>query len=460
MIRKFTAEAVREQIAALQEEARTIHAMAEAEERDFTDDEQSRWDEIFAELGDETEKTGLYARLEKVERFQRQAAGLSAQRPTIQPQQAGPTNGADQVRITRPRFRGNLRAFANNEEGRDDAYRSGRFLMASLFGDDKSRDWCVQNGMTIRNAMSGSDVGKGGYLVPDEFSQAVIDLRESRGVFRRWSQVVPMGSDQMYVPRRSSGVTAYAVGENDTITASDMGLNQVELVAKKWAALTLYSSELNEDAFISLADTLAAEFAYAFADKEDESGFNGDGSNTYHGVVGVLGADATNNASSIYDAASGNTAFSTLDLADFEGALGQVPQYAIDDGRAAWFISRVGYYQSIDRLVAASGGIATVDLGMGPMPVFKGLPVVFSQVMNATTGAQASTNICAVGNLALASKIGDRRQFSVATDESRYFEKDQIAIRGTTRTAVNVHDLGGISTAAAGPIIVIRTPAS
>ena len=44
------------------------------------------------------------------------------------------------------------------------------------------------------------------------------------------------------------------------------------MVAKKLAALTLWSSELNEDAMISIGDDLAGEIAYAFSQKEDGRG--------------------------------------------------------------------------------------------------------------------------------------------------------------------------------------------
>ncbi len=78
--------------------------------------------------------------------------------------------------------------------------------------------------------------------------------------------------------------------------------------------------------------------------------------------------------------------------------------------------------------------------------------------MNAVVGAQVDTNIIALGDLSLAATIGDRRDFTVATSSDRYFENDELAIRATTRTAINVHDLGDGTTA--GPIVVMRTPSS
>ena len=110
------------------------------------------------------------------------------------------------------------------------------------------------------------------------------------------------------------------------------------------------------------------------------------------------------------------------------------------------------------RLLDAAGGNNIADLGNGPQMIFMGLPVVISQVLNSTTGVQTDTNIAAVGDLSLSATVGSRRDFSVAVSTDRYFENDEIAIRGTQRTAINVHDLGDATDA--GPVVVLRTPSS
>jgi hypothetical protein len=47
------------------------------------------------------------------------------------------------------------------------------------------------------------------------------------------------------------------------------------------------STELAEDAVISIADDLAQEMGYAFAVAEDAAGWTGDGTSTYGGIRGV-----------------------------------------------------------------------------------------------------------------------------------------------------------------------------
>src|SRR6185437_11833849 len=130
----------------------------------------------------------------------------------------------------------------------------------------------------------------GGFLVPPEFGNDMIILREMFGVFRRNAKIVPMTSDTRSDPRRKSGLTAYFTSEASQITESKKGWDRVNLTAKKIAVLTKMSSELNEDSMVNLGDDLAGEIAYAFASLEDDCGFNGDGSSTYGGIVGLAQA--------------------------------------------------------------------------------------------------------------------------------------------------------------------------
>jgi HK97 family phage major capsid protein len=263
-----------------------------------------------------------------------------------------------------------------------------------------------------------------------------------------------MQSDTLIVPRRQSGVTAYFVSENAEITASDKGWDTVSLTARKLAVLTKYSSELSEDSVISIADDLAQEIAYAFADKEDECLFNGDGTSTYGGIVGLK--NALGDGSEV-TAITGNTAFSTLDLEDFEAMVGKLPQFAVNGAR--WYISRVGWANSMLRLAEAAGGNTVAQIAGGAPLQFLGFPVEIVQVMNSTTTAQTSTDgIAYLGNLDLAASMGSRRGISIAVDSSRYFEFDQLAIRGTERFDINVHEKGTASVA--GPVIMLKTPGS
>ena len=336
------------------------------------------------------------------------------------------------------------------------AHATGQWLLATIGSNTRAAQWCHDHGIEVRGTspLTTTTNSLGGYLVPEVLESTIIDLREERGVARRSVRVMPMASDSVVIPRRASGVTAYFVAENAEITASDKNWDAVSLTARKLAVMCKMSSEIAEDAIISIADDLASEIAYAFADKEDECLFNGDGTSTYGGVVGLKSAVA---AGGKVTAATGNTAFSTLDLEDFEQMVGKLPQYAV--ANAAWYVSRVGWANSMLRLAEAAGGNTVAQVAGGAPFQFLGFPVVIAQVMNSTTTAQVSTDgLAYLGDLRLAATMGTRRGISIDVDPSRYFEFDQIAIRGTQRFDLNVHERGTASVA--GPVIMLSTPGS
>jgi HK97 family phage major capsid protein len=82
--------------------------------------------------------------------------------------------------------------------------------------------------------------------------------------------------------------------------------------------------------------------------------------------------------------------------------------------------------------------------------------VIFSQVMPST---EANSQICALlGDYRMGSAMGDRRSLTLALSTEYKFAEDQLAIRGTDRFDINVHDVG--STTVAGPIVGLITAAS
>ena len=302
--------------------------------------------------------------------------------------------------------------------------------------------------------MSTSDNAKGGFFVPDEMSQTLIRLREERGVFAQFANRVPMGADIIRIPRLLADVTAYWVGEGVEIPASDPTLGEAELMARKLGALTKVSSELDEDAVIEIGDMVTMSMAYAMADKIDEAGFNGDGTSTYGGVLGLKNAL---HANAIQDAVSGNVGATTLDLADFEATVGKLPQYP--GAAPRWYMNSAVYYASGFSLMNAAGGNTNVTLANGvQQPMFLGFPVTFVQVMPSTTGSSVSTILAYFGDLRLGSSYGVRRSVRTEVSVDRFFELDLIGIKCTERIAINNHERGdSIKTR---PIVALKTAAS
>jgi len=457
---KLSTKALRERQGELHDKCTALVNLAEKESRDLTDDEKKQFDAWRAE-SDSITSTDL----PRAEWFEGEEARLASSRePKPEPQTAARKHkpaGADAraAAIVIPQAsqyrHGKLRAYSGQHADAK-AFIAGMFFLATLGKQPKARKWCEKNGVDIRYRGSMKESGNelGGFLVPDEMEQAIIDLRESYGVFRRNAYVSPMASETKTVPRRAGGLTAYFVDEEKEITSSDKAWDKVRLVAKKLAALCLYSNELSEDAIVSMGDDLTAEIAYAFALKEDECGFIGDGTSTYGRIVGVVNAVA---AGSVVTAAATHTGFETLTMSDFESCVGKLPEYA-EDG-AKWYISKVGWSASMLRLLDAAGGNTASVLAAGQKSrEFLGYPVEVSQVLNKTLGADASKPKAILANLQKGAILGSRRGMSIQMSDQRYFETDQIGIKGTQRFDINVHDVGTAS--ASGGIVVLNSAAA
>lgn len=454
----FTIQELEEKRQAYADEAAKVSELAASEDRNLTEDEQKIFDTAISEC----EK--LTAQIERLKKLDAIKKNIAPQRVSEQaPPEVAHTVHAEPVvrnlgKLTHYRCKP-LKAFKDDET----AYSMGRFFLAAMTDHQSSKDWCRQRGIDYRKKQqlaAGENINTaGGVLVPDEMERAIIDLRETYGVFRREAKVVQMGEMVLNVPRRTGGLTVYYPGENPSsaITESDKSWDNVQLVAKKAATLSRMSSEIAEDAIISLADDLAQEIAYAFSNAEDLAGFNGDGTSTYGGIWGItVKINDGNHAASIATAATNNDSFGEFTLADFHEVVGQLPLYARPN--AKWYISAPGFANSMERLAYAGGGNTTMHISGGVGLSFLGYPVVLSQVLNTSlVGTPASGSIaCLFGDLQKSTLFGNRRGVTVARSEDRYFDTDQIGIRGTQRFDINNHSLGDGSTA--GPIIALKTP--
>lgn len=463
---------MKEQRKKLLDECQAFEEKAKAEKRDdLTEVEAKTVDDNLTAVDTLTAKidAGNAAR-GRSDRLQRSVAQMNATEPPIvpleQPVKPGATERTDERIPAQIRPYRKLVCFGG-EDGARRAYRMGQWTLGHLGGNQRAQEWCQDNGIITRRsfgdsnqrAMSTGNNFSAGYLIPEEFSADIIELLETFGVFRREADPEPMVGDTKIIPRRTSGINAFFIGENTKPTESEPTWDQVQLTAKLLATLTRLSIEVSEDSIVNLGEKIAIEVGRAFALKEDRCGFIGTGTSEFGGIVGVtpkLGDG--NHAGSIHDALTGNTAFSTLDLVDFEAALGKLPEYAVQGGNAKWFISRIGFYASMSRLMTDAGGNTIDHLAGGAGLQFLGLPVVISQVMNSDTTTQTSTIVCFVGDLRMAASFGDRRQLTLMTSEHRYMDVGQIGIRGTERFDIQIHDLGNATVA--GPIVGLKTPGS
>ena len=426
-------EKIRNQMAEQVAQAQAIAAMAQSEDRDLTADEKTQVDGMLAQ------SEALQKDLDRALNIEAKAKEILNVRPI-----GTQSTGAKDVVPASVKRHSKLKAFKNDW----DAYAAGQFLRATMTENKDAQNWCKEHG--IFNAMSTTTNSAGGYLVPDGFESAIINLREEYGVFRQYARVYPMSEPIVYVPRRQSGFTGYYVGENSAGTESDASFSQVKLDAKKLMILTRMSQELSDDAIIALADFLANEMAYELAVKEDNAGFLGDGGSTYGGIVGCQSALL---AGSTVTAAAGDDTFEELEYQFFQQAVGKLPRFP--GIRPAWFVHNAFYWNAMVRLANAAGGNTVATIQQGPSgPSFMGYPVVLVNNLPSALTTLASTVVGFFGDLSMAATMGSKAGIQIVSDNSRYFEYDQIGIRCTQRFDIVVHETGTAS--AAGPLIALK----
>jgi HK97 family phage major capsid protein len=355
------------------------------------------------------------------------------------------------------------------------AYRWGQWCLGAM-GRAKALEYCKENGLPHIKVHQENVNSTGGFLVPEEFDNTIITLREKYGVFRANAKIVPMSTETIRIPRRTGGLTAYPVGETAAATESSKSWDQVQLTAKDWMVISRYTGQLNDDAVVNIGDDLAGECAYAFAKAEDQAGFVGDGSSTYAGIVGLttkftnLTGTIANIAGLTVATGTGyGTNWNSVTLADFNAVVGNLPQYAYVGGNAKWYCSQAFWGSVMQKLALAAGGNQVMNIQGGSLtPMFLGFPVVIAQAMPVKSAV--SQVACLFGDLSLAAKFGSRRETSIefsreaSVGSQSLWERNEIGIRAIERFDIVVHDIGNQSATAsqrvAGPMVGLITASS
>lgn len=139
----------------------------------------------------------------------------------------------------------------------------------------------------IQKAMNEAASTAGGYFVPEEQAKFFLELMQQSNTAIPLCRSFTMTTDTFNVPIIAAGNTAYWVSENTAITTSDATVGQVQLVAKKVAALSEVSTELIEDANPQIAQALNEQLAKDVAIAVDQAIYNGNvGTYTASGLCG------------------------------------------------------------------------------------------------------------------------------------------------------------------------------
>jgi len=150
----------------------------------------------------------------------------------------------------------------------------------------------------VSNDLSVGTDAKGGYLVPDEFEQQLIDKLQEQNFMRTLATIIQTASGDRKIPIVTGHGEASWMDENGLYPESDDAFGQATIGAFKLGTIIKISDELLNDGVFNLESYIANEFARRIGTKEEEAFLIGDGSSKPTGlltsaVIGVTAASAS-----------------------------------------------------------------------------------------------------------------------------------------------------------------------
>jgi HK97 family phage major capsid protein len=143
----------------------------------------------------------------------------------------------------------------------------------------------------------------GGYIVPTIYIPELIEMLSAESVVASMGATFlrDLQGSPIQIPKQLTGSTAYWVGENTSITASDLTFGQISLTPKKVGALVKLSNTLLKLSNPSAEALVRRDIALSLALKIDYGALRDSGANKPTGILGTanintvaIGADGGN----------------------------------------------------------------------------------------------------------------------------------------------------------------------
>lgn len=232
---------------------------------------------------------------------------------------------------------------------------------------------------SVENALHIGEDTEGGYLVPDEYEQQLIQALEEVNVLRKICNVINTSYGDRKIPVVASHGSATWMDEESAFTESDETFTQVTLSAYKVGTILKVSDELLNDAFFNLERYIAAEFARRIGVAEEEAFLLGNGSSKPTGLLNTTGG------AEIGVTAASPTAITMDEVIDLYHSL-KAPYR-----KNASFVINDGTIKAIRKLKDGQGQyLWQPSVTVGTPDTILNRPVITSQFMP-TAGAGAKT---------------------------------------------------------------------
>lgn len=151
----------------------------------------------------------------------------------------------------------------------------------------------------MHNVLSTTPDADGGYLVPTDFENQILQELEEENIVRRLAKVIRTQHERK-IPVATGHSVAQWTAENAAYQESNPTFGQKQIDAYKLTDLCRVSTELLQDSAFNIEEYIRKEFARAFGIAEEESFCVGTGTNQPTGIftanggtVGVTAASGT-----------------------------------------------------------------------------------------------------------------------------------------------------------------------
>jgi HK97 family phage major capsid protein len=147
------------------------------------------------------------------------------------------------------------------------------------WGDDDIAE-VVEKDAARRKAMAVTSATDGGFLVPEQFSQDVIELLRPQSVVRSMvGRTLPMPVGSINIPKITDGSTAYYIGENTNATKSQLKTGNLKLTWKKLVTLVPLSNDLARYSSPGADAIVRNDMIRSMAQRENQAFLRDDGTN-------------------------------------------------------------------------------------------------------------------------------------------------------------------------------------
>lgn len=289
-----------------------------------------------------------------------------------------------------------------------------------MTGEEKSKAFAhalFTNNTVALKALSEGTPADGGYTVPQDFYNTLVEEMADVAEMRSLVTVVPMKTNVLTIPVGEHGPNVYWTGEGVTKTTTTMDFRQPTITAYKMAAIIYLTDELIEDSAFDLVNVIVRRFAEALAQEEDKVIVNGAGSTQPTGIFVNSSVGAR--------VCSGNL--------DFDDVIDLVYDLQSKYRVNARFIVNPENVRELRKLKDTNGRYLWQDsVQQGQPATMLGYPVVESY--------HAPVSQIAFGDFKMAYWLGDRQKMTVkiTNDTETTFVQDKTGIRVVERIGGDV----------------------